>query len=151
MVIKGFVGYLVLAALLVLLAVVLVGCENKGRNPGQNSTANQTNQTDYPPVHGIEVTYCEGLGYKYDYRLNTSTGRKEEYCRLNKDIECPAWDFVSGECHRELTLCSLKGYILKIGVEQYETYNATYPICIFPDSSYCKEVDFFNKNCHVKW
>jgi putative hemolysin len=147
----------ILASIILIIAAILLvavlGCSGAQKGIPQNRTANITlNKTgNYPASYGIEVQYCEGIGYTYEYRLNESSGQKEEYCRLTKDIECPAWAFVSGECHRELTLCSIKGHILKIGVEQHATYNATYPICIFKDGSYCKEVDFFNKKCHVTW
>ena len=143
---------IVLVIIIAVASIAAYGCGNtvvSGNNTGGNGSVNKTRAL--PTAYGIEVSYCEGIGYKYEYRQNESTGEWGEYCRLNSTIECPAWDFVSGTCHRELSLCGIKGYIPKIGVVKHETYNETYPICIFPGGSYCKEVDFFNKNCHVKW
>jgi putative hemolysin len=146
---------LLIVLTIIFMAVVCIMTYGCGRNIArsnstkENMSANKTGAL--PTVSGIEVSYCEGIGYKYEYRQNESTGEWEEYCRLNATLECPAWDFVSGECHRELSLCGIEGYIPKIGVVKRENYNETYPICIFPDGSYCKEIDFFNRNCHVKW
>ena len=75
----------------------------------------------------------------------------DEYCIFPNGEECEAFSFMTGECHREFTLCELKGYTLRVGVEQHEGFNKTYAICIFPDSSYCREIDFFNRKCHVMW
>jgi putative hemolysin len=130
----------------------IYGCSDKAAGGNSTKESDSINRTiPSPTASGIEVTYCEGIGYKYEYKQNETTGEWEEYCRLNATIECPAWDFVNGMCHRELSLCGIKGYVPKIGVVKHDTYNETYPICIFPDRSYCKEIDFFNKNCHVKW
>jgi len=145
-------SFVALAIIISLFTMTMYGCDGNtiGNNSmGLNTTVNKTK--NLPTAHGIEVTYCEGIGYEYEYRIDESTGNWEEYCRLNATVECPAWDFVGGMCHRELSLCGIKGYTPKIGVMKHDTYNETYPICIFPDGSYCKEVDFFNKNCHVKW
>jgi putative hemolysin len=144
---------LIVAAIAILtLALAMSGCGNATTGDNSTKVNGSVNKTrPLPTASGIEVSYCEGIGYKYEYRLNETSGQWEEYCRLNSTIECPAWDFVGGTCHRELSLCSIKGYVPKIGVVKHEGYNETYPICVFPDRSYCKEVDFFNKNCHVKW
>ena len=115
-------------------------------NPGQD---NETNKT-YPKAYGIEVSYCEGLGYNYIYEMDENE-TWNEFCIMPDGTRCDAWDFVGGECGREYSLCETEGYTLRIGVEQYETYNKTYAICIFSDGSYCRESDFFNKDCHIVW
>ncbi len=136
--------------LLTLLLVFLLaeGCNNSS----SGETANSTNITKrYPIVYGFEVDYCEKLGYIYEYRLNESTGKMEEYCRLSPEIECEAWAFAGGECHTEFMLCKKQGYLPKIGVENRSGTILKYPICIFPDGTYCKEKDFLEHNCHVDW
>jgi putative hemolysin len=140
---------------IILLMIFALGCSIA--SPGGNVTNNKSINTQKnasklrPDVIGFDVFYCEGLGYTYDYRLNVSSGKYTGYCVFTNGTECLADDFASGLCHREFSLCEIKGYVLKIGVEQYATYNLTYPICIFPDNSYCRETDFFNRKCPVKW
>jgi putative hemolysin len=142
-----WIGLAFISILLVFL-VLTGGCGNAGNTI--NTT--KTNQTkNYPIVRGFEVDYCEKLGYTYDYRLNESSGNMEEYCRLSKNVECEAWDFASGTCHPEFSLCKKQGYLPKIGVEKKGNTTIMYPICIFSDGTYCKEVDFFKHNCHVDW
>jgi putative hemolysin len=134
--------------------IIVLGCNSsKNAATAQNLTANHSKNTSklYPDVMGFDVFYCEGLGYTYDYRLNESTEKYTGYCIFPNGSECLADDFGSGLCHREFSLCEIKGYVLKIGVEQYDTYNITYPICIFPDRSYCRETDFYYRKCPVKW
>jgi putative hemolysin len=124
------------------------GC---GGNTGSKNMTAEDNNKSYPLVYGMEVDYCEKLGYSYDYRMNETSGKMEEYCRLSKDIECEAWAFASGECHPEFMLCKKQGYLPKIGVEKRGNLTLKYPICIFPDGTYCKETDFFKHECHVDW
>ena len=140
----------VLSYILIILAALTIGCSQRSATDGLlNKTGNQSSKL-YPNIIGFEVKYCEGLGYTYEYRLNDK-GKYIGYCRLTKEIECTSDEFASGLCHREFSLCEIKGYTLKIGVEKHENLTITYPICIFPDGSYCKEVDFFYKNCHLTW
>jgi putative hemolysin len=136
-------------ALLTLMAIC-AGCtiSNPPINETSNSSANTTVK-EYPPVRGFDIEYCEGLGYAYQYFVNATA--KVEYCTLPNGTRCLAWDFASGTCAQEFTLCEIKGYTLKLKREVYPTYNVTYPICIFPDDSYCKESDFYKRNCHVQW
>lgn len=129
--------------LFILSVILITSCQKQ--QPQTNETNNQT----LPSVRGADYDYCTALGYKYEMRLENNT--HYEYCIFPNKEECEAFDFIAGECHTEFTLCELKGYKLKIGVEQYETFNKTYAICIFPDNSFCKEIDFFNRKCHVKW
>jgi putative hemolysin len=145
-----------LCCILMMLTLFIVGCDRVIEKPRDNST-DKTNSTSlnqsgklYPSIRGFDIFYCEGLGYTYEYRQDQN-GTYKGYCRLTKDIECPSDDFADGLCHREHTLCEIKGYILKIGVEQQGNTTVTYPICIFPDNSYCRELDFFNRKCYVKW
>jgi putative hemolysin len=137
-----------IAFLLVVILLFGEGCGNAG-TPTNTTGTNQTNK--YPDIYGMEVSYCEGLGYTYEYRMNETSGSMEEYCRLSKDIECEAWAFASGKCHPEFTLCSRQGYLPRIGMEVRNNSKLTYPICIFPDGKYCKEADFFNHKCAVDW
>jgi len=135
-------------SVLLLFLVLAEGCGNQA-NAKITSDSNQTK--NYPLVRGFEVDYCEKLGYTYDYRMNETSGMMEEYCRLSKTVECEAWAFVSGECHPEFSLCKREGYLPKIGVEKRGNTTIQYPICIFKDGTYCKEVDFFNHKCSVDW
>ncbi|OGM01525.1 hypothetical protein A3K72_04185 [Candidatus Woesearchaeota archaeon RBG_13_36_6] len=128
---------------LIISLLFLTSCEQK-QEPELNET-----EPLLPKVRGADYYYCTGLGYKYEMRIENNT--HYEYCMFPNGEECDAFDFIGGECGREFTLCNIKGYTLKIGVEQHEGFNATYAICIFPDRSYCKEIDFFNRKCHVKW
>lgn len=110
---------------------------------------NETNQTKYPRVRGIDIKYCEGIGYEYELRAEHD--RQVGYCVFPDGEECKSFEFITGECGRGYSLCESKGYLLNKKVEKLENGNAIYAICIFPDYTYCKEVDFFNKDCHVKW
>jgi len=132
--------------------IAIVGCSLTTPSPSTGIPENTTNSTEklYPTVQGIEVKYCEGLGYNYEYRQDES-GKYVGYCQLAPGVECTADDFFSGLCHTEFSLCEIKGYTLKIAVEQQENLKITYPICIFPDGSYCKESDFFYRKCPVSW
>jgi putative hemolysin len=106
-------------------------------------------EPDLPKVRGADYEYCTGLGYKYESRIENNT--HEEYCTFPDGEECIAFDFMTFECGREYSLCSIKGYSPKIGIEMHEGFNVTYAVCLFPDDSYCKEIDFFNRKCHVTW
>ena len=130
--------------LVLVLLLIVAGC-----NPPTSVPENVSNETRYPRAYGADVEYCEGLGYKYE--LRTEGDRDFGYCIFPDGKECEAFAFVGGECGHVYTLCEIKGYTLKIGVEQHETFNKSYSICIFPDNSYCKEIDFFNRDCHVLW
>ncbi len=149
-------GRRILNYLLVMLTIFMVGCSpividqaNNFTNKPNNTDSNQSEEP-YPAVRGFDIQYCEGLGYTYEYRKDEN-GRYRGYCRLTKDVECPSEDFADGLCHREHSLCEIKGYVLKIGVEQQGNTTITYPICIFPNNSYCREIDFFNRRCWIKW
>jgi putative hemolysin len=138
---------------LALLMILAFGCGSPNNNASQNQSANISKNTSklYPDVMGFDVSYCEGIGYTYEYRPDAGKEKYTGYCVFPNGSECPADEFGSGLCHREFSLCEIKGYVLRIGVEQSETYNMTYPICIFPDNSYCKETEFFYRKCPVKW
>jgi len=138
-------------SLLFIIILVGQGCNSPttATNTTINTSSNQTKK--YPSVYGIAVKYCEGLGYTYEYRKNESSGKWEEYCRLTAGIECDANSFFGGECHPEFSLCKREGYIPKIGVVKEGNTTRKFPICIFPDGTYCKELDFFNHNCAVEW
>ena len=132
--------YLILIAIFVL---VIAGCK-------EIESIDSENKTDSDPrVRGIDYDYCNELGYRYEQRGQGDDA--EEYCIFPNGEECVAFDFITGECHREFTLCEQQGHIMRIGLEQHESFNLTYGICIFEDGSYCKEADFFRGNCHVKW
>lgn len=130
--------------LLIILLITIVGCK-----PREIASEINTTKQKYPAVYGIDVYYCEGMSYTYDYK--EINGTWDGYCVFPDDSECEAFDFVSAECGTKFTLCEIKGYTLKIGLEVHETFNKSYAICIFPDNSYCKEVDFFYRRCHVTW
>ncbi len=129
---------------LILILLILAACTQP---IPENKTTNSTG--DRPRVQGVDVKYCEALGYKYEYVKVDD--RKRGYCVFPNGERCESFDFVTGKCGREFSLCELKGYTLKIGVEQHSDVNITYAICIFPDGSYCKEVDFFHRKCHITW
>jgi len=103
----------------------------------------------YPRVFGIDVNYCEGIGYEYDLRLEDN--RQIGYCVFHDGNECEAFAFVTGECGREYSLFESQGHLLNQKTVVDGDTNATFAICIFPDYTYCKEVDFYNKKCHVGW
>ncbi|MFH1398908.1 MAG: hypothetical protein ABIG95_02245, partial [Candidatus Woesearchaeota archaeon] len=65
--------------LFAILAVIL-GCGRNGEvgtNSGVNLSPNK-----YPAVYGIDVEYCEGLGYTYQLRLED--GKEVGYCVFAK-------------------------------------------------------------------
>jgi putative hemolysin len=142
--------------LLVMLAALVVGCNLVKIGNTENSTitpnGSSITQTEklYPQVRGFDIKYCEGLGYTYEYRQDQN-GTYRGYCRLTRDVECLSEDFADGLCHREHSLCEIKGHLLRIMVNQLGNTTETYPICIFPDNSYCRESDFFNRKCYVQW
>jgi putative hemolysin len=143
-----------LAATLIIIATLmlfLTGCASEIPSENTSNLSNTTNITKkYPPAYGAEVKYCEGLGYTYDYRLDEN-GTWREYCKFTSQIECEAWEFVNGNCGKEFSLCEIKGYQLKKGVEIHEGYNITFSVCLFPDKTACREMNFFNRDCHVTW
>lgn len=137
---------LILFSIIALLLIIIVGCKDPFKPFIQ-----EENETEprLPRVKGADYYYCTGLGYYYEQRIEEDFA--EEYCVFPNGEECIAFDFITGECHREFTLCEQQGHTMRIAVEQYENYNATYGICIFSDSSYCREYSFFKGDCHVKW
>lgn len=143
-----------LSALILALLIMAAGCSHSVDQSSNSEKSNfdinaSTEAPKYPRVIGADIKYCEGMGYVYDYRFED--GKYVGYCVLPDGSECESFDFISGLCHHEFTMCEIKGNTLKIAIEQYETYNISYAVCVFPDGSYCSEVDFFNRECHVKW
>lgn len=129
---------------IMIVVLVIAGCGNGGQQSRGNETV-----IDLPLARGADYTYCIALGYEYEARTDGVNNR--EYCIFPNGEECISFDFLTGECHREFTLCELQGHTMRVGVEEREDYTATYGICIFSDDSYCKEYDFFKGDCHVKW
>lgn len=130
--------------LFVISIIFIIGCIPKEPQVEINET-----EPLLPRVLGADYYYCTGLSYKYESRIENGT--HEEFCTFPDGNECIAFDFMTAECGREYSLCEIKGYDIKIGIEQHETFNKTYAVCLFPDRSYCREIDFFNRKCHVLW
>ncbi|MBW2970858.1 DUF333 domain-containing protein, partial [Candidatus Woesearchaeota archaeon] len=127
--------------------ILLTGCKTGVETtlPGEKvETHEEASKQQYPRVRGIDVFYCEGLGYKYDYRQVDD--RKIGYCVMPGGFECEAFDFISGDCGHQYTLCEIKGYTLKKAIEDYGNYSKSYAVCVFADGSYCTESDFFNRD-----
>ena len=142
--IKMKIRYIIIIVLIALLSIMFIVYDGS-----EVVIPVEDNNITEPKFKGADYFYCTGLGYEYEQRIEGNS--TEEYCIFPNGEECIAFDFITGECHHEFSLCEQQGYLMRVGVEESGDFTAKYGICIFPDNSYCKEYDFFNGDCQIKW
>ena len=114
--------------LMILMAVILVGCGSKG----------DTGQAGSGLANPASV-YCQGLGFNEETREDEAG--QYGVCIFEDGSECDTWDFLAGRCGQEHSYCSQQGFQLESNEE------SNIATCTFDDGSTCDEFSYFQGEC----
>lgn len=76
------------------------------------------------PAHA----YCAGLGYSYSMAKD-DPGSMHGVCNVNGTL-CDEWDFYSGKCGAEGSVCARNGYSTKTVAAGEDPYSREYAVCV---------------------
>jgi putative hemolysin len=103
----------------------------------------------YSGVPNPASIYCQELGYKTEFRTDSSGGQYE-VCIFPDGSECGTWDFLKGKCGQRFSCCEMKGSKIKTEVKDMGTWKMEYAVCVLSDGSEFLEWEFFKERCKKK-
>ena len=103
----------------------------------------------YSGVPNPASIYCNELGYKSEFRTDSSGGQYE-VCVFPDGSECGTWDFLRGKCGQRFSCCEKKGGKIKTRIKDMGTWKMEYAVCVFPDGFEFLEWEFFKQRCQKK-
>jgi len=82
----------------------------------------------YTKIGNPAAVYCNEMGFSYQ-TVDDGDGGQIGVCLLPEDVECNAWDFLSGQCGAEYSYCAQNGY-QTLTLEQGGAYAPQHAVCV---------------------
>jgi len=77
------------------------------------------------------AVYCQDLGYEYE--IDKTAAGDVGVCKLPDSSTCDEWDFLSGKCGAEYSVCAQMGYGLIVKQDGNNLYSSEYAVCVTSD------------------
>ena len=77
------------------------------------------------------AVYCTELGYRYD--IADGTSGQVGICVFDNHSSCPAWDFLTGACGQEFSVCAREGLQTEIAQDGQDPFSENYAVCVDAD------------------
>lgn len=99
-------------------------------------------------VRNPAAVYCTEMGC--EYQLEKTENGERGICVMPSNEECDAWAFYSGECGREFSYCTKKGWVVAPQAEK-DCFATNCTTCVLPDGSHktVSELLDLNDKCAV--
>jgi len=77
------------------------------------------------------AVYCQDLGYEYE--IDKTASGDMGVCKFPDSSTCDEWDFLSGKCGVEHSVCAQMGYGLIVKQDGNNLYSSEYAVCVTPE------------------
>ncbi len=74
------------------------------------------------------AVYCTDLGYRYE--VSASPDGQTGLCRFPDGLSCPGWDFLSGKCGQEHSICARNGLQTMVVSDGKNPFSWEYAVCV---------------------